>query len=137
MERVTKAELQQRLDDTMKAYGELEDRMVAERGTARELVADKDRDIASLYSTITNKDREIDRLKDELHAMELERSRLEGYRDRVQQFDPITERQAFFGVDRDMGREHRLDDFSKLAGMAAHRNGASIEVPPPYYRRRA
>lgn len=90
---------------------------------------------------------EISSLKDELHRMTIENARLEGYRDRVLEFDPVTERQEYrdqtgatinhdqhFGTppDRVLRRSqgaHGLDrvyDFSDRVGG---------ERPRPWYRR--
>lgn len=68
---------------------------------------------------------EVRQLKDELHALTIERARLEGYRDRVHEFDPVTERTQY----ADERHPRRHVDF---AGEAF---GRTEKASPPWYRR--
>lgn len=91
--------------------------------------------------------KEIERLRDELHRLELENARLGGVIERVRELDPMSERELVSNDTATVANQleqasMRLRyplhvsavDFAEK--VAPHRNGASVETPAPYYRRR-
>lgn len=76
----------------------LGDQLEASTKRSRELMAE--RDTARTNATIADKDRKAteadnDNLRDELHRLTVENARLQGYHDRVKEFDPVTEAEEY------------------------------------------
>lgn len=71
---------------------------------------------------------ENDRLRDRLHGMTIENARLEGYRERVEQFDPVSDKQAHYENVRPLREASPVrHDFAAAAPHAGE----------TWYRRRA
>jgi regulator of replication initiation timing len=78
---------------------------------------------------------EISYLKDELHRLTIENARLNGYQDRVHEFDPVTERQQHADrqhPQRDGEVPHHLFN---MADTAARYRGGGELPSAPWYRR--
>ena len=71
---------------------------------------------------------ENENLRGLLHRAELKNAQLEGYRDRVLEFDPVPDRQAYEDNRLDRGMPPRRVDYSNF-DMASERQ------PAPWYRR--
>lgn len=75
---------------------------------------------------------EIAGLKDELHRLTIENARLEGYQNRVREFDPVTEAKLY--QDRQHDRRDQVEHY-RGDGMAAWGGRPGRDAPAPWYRR--
>lgn len=73
---------------------------------------------------------ENQKLRDRLHAMSIENARLEGYRERVQEFDPVSERQLH---SEQTGRERPYRPDARLVDAACY----GTDMRETWYQRRA
>lgn len=99
-----------------------------------------------LRKQLSAKDEENDRLRDELHLQTITIARLEGYRDRVLEFDPVTERQVYLDEGGELAfDEHRGAPPSFVTRRKRHASNRYNEGPQdfatgnagtPWYRRR-
>ncbi len=118
---------------------------------SREECSEQRRTIQRLEADVKTQRSALDGLLDDLHRLTIENARLEGYRDRVLEFDPVTERQQYqdetnaqpsyrehFGTPPHTIRQRPVAT-SRFGGggvMAAERAyGESLREP--WYRRRA
>lgn len=122
----TRAELQEAIDGLS---GELDE--------ARKAVLSESMRASALDKKWGDALLEIDKLKDELHAMTIENARLEGYRDRVLEFDPVTERQQYTD---ETGNRFSRTEFLGTPPRTARRFTDGYQADRPtssWYRRRA
>lgn len=114
---------------------EIIDGLSAELDAARDKLLSEERRASALDKKWGDALMEIDKLKDELHRMTIENARLEGYRDRVLEFDPVTERQAYSDEHRD--RRSPVNTFIEGADAQRMFGGVGARGLAPWYRRRA
>lgn len=146
----TRAELQQQLVDLSSTLQDLQQRWEAREKSLEAAIAKHD-------GTIASQRQEIDRCRDELHALELNNARLQGKLERVHELDPLSEREVADIERRDVAEQlevaasrirhprHQVAAWAPASSLQGrewhhheHANGESSMSagPTPYYRRR-
>lgn len=129
--------------DAARKLGELEE----DRSELLEVVEDikhqrdgalRQRDEAIDQRNVMSKQRdeviaENAQLRDRLHELTVENARLAGYRDRVREFDPVTERQAYDDDRRERDRPRPHIEGAQARDMFG---GAGRVAAPRWYHRR-
>lgn len=124
----TREDLQAEIDSTHEALK----RVIVERDDWRKASEDVVGQHAVTKKHLADAQAEIASLKDELHRMTVTNARLEGYRERVEKFDPVTEQQQYDDHCRKFSRHDIAEGCSSIESIL-RRNRYGGEAP--WYRR--
>jgi septal ring factor EnvC (AmiA/AmiB activator) len=94
---------------------------------SRDAVGTMGRRNDELQKQLIGAGQENDQLRDQLHNQTVTIARLEGYRDRVHEFDPVTERHQY----ADEQHPRRIFDYADTKGVG----GGMIAPARPWYRK--